>query len=282
MKNVWNIIYIIVGIAAISIAIIVPSLSSWAGLGGIGILLFGLYEMYNVHKITNSNSADYDYSITDSTKDDSSENDFKDYDSLIEEYIKSKYHVTKYQFQIIVGIMVMLVLILSVLIPQVISNYSTPNAYHVTAYNSTTNTYSGYGLSFNYPSNWTLQTHNEDGATAMVYTSNSNNETPLFQITITPNRDAESDEDALNQLNIAPDFPWDEVSNNTLNINNNTAYENTYTANDTTVYSQIMTMEQINIFKNRMTYTIVIQAPTNEYNKLQPEFNSMLNSLKLD
>lgn len=282
MKNAWNIIYIVVGIIAFSIAIIVPSLSSWAGLGGVGILLFGIYEMYNVHKITNSNSDDYDYSITDSSKDDSSENDFTDYNSLIEEYIKSKYHVTKYQFQIIIGTLVMLVLILSVLIPQAISNYSTPDAYHVTAYNSTTNTYSGYGVSFNYPSNWTLQTNNEDGATALVYSSNSNNETPLFQITITPNRDAMSDEDALNQLSTAPDYPWDEVSNNTLTINNNTAYENTYTANDTTVYSQIMTMEQINIFKNRMTYTIVIQAPTNEYNKLEPEFNIMLNSFKFN
>jgi hypothetical protein len=282
MKNSWNIIYIVVGLTAISIAIIVPSLSSWAGLGGIGILLFGLYEMYNVHKITNSNSGDIDYTITDSTKDDASENEFKNDDSLIDEYIKSKYHVTKYQFQIIVGILVMLVLILSVLIPQAISNYSTPDAYHVTAYNSTTNTYSGYGISFNFPSNWTLHTNNKDGATALVYTGNSNNETPLFQITITPNRDAESDEHALNQLNTAPDFPWDEVSNNTLTINNNSAYENTYTANDTTVYSQIMTMEQINIFKNRMTYTIVIQAPTNEYNKLQPEFNIMLNSFKLN
>lgn len=282
MKNAWNIIYIMVGITAISIAIIVPSLSSWAGLGGLGIFLFGLYEMYNVHKITNSNSADNDYSITDSTKDDLSENDLSDYDSLMEEYIKSKYHVTKYQFQIIVGILVMLVLILSALIPQAISNYSTPDSYHVTAYNSTTNTYTGYGVSFNFPSNWTLQTNNEDGATAMVYTGNSNNETSLFQITITPNPDAESDEEALNQFNPAPDFPWDEVSNNTLTINNNTAYENTYTANDTTVYSQIMTMEQINIFKNRMTYTIVIQAPTNEYNKLQPEFNIMLNSFKIN
>ena len=77
MRNAWNIIYIVVGITAISIAIIVPSLSSWAGLVGAGILLFGLYEMYNVHKITNSNSAYYDYSITDSKKDDSSENDLQ-------------------------------------------------------------------------------------------------------------------------------------------------------------------------------------------------------------
>jgi hypothetical protein len=281
MKNTWDIIYIVVGITAICISIVIPSLTYWAGLGGFASLLFGLYEIYNDHKKTNSNSEDYDYTITDFTKEDSPENDFLNDDLLIEEYIKSKYHVTKYQFQIIVGIVVLLVLAISAIIPQVLSNISTPDAYHVTAYNSTTNTYSGYGVSFNYPSNWTLQTNNKDGATALVYTGNSNNETPFFQITITPNPDAMSDEDALNQLNTAPNYPWDEVSNNTLIINNNTAYENIYTANDTTVYSQIMTMEQINIFKNRMTYTIVIQAPTNEFNKLQPDFNIMINSFKI-
>jgi hypothetical protein len=281
MKYTWDIIYIVVGITAIYIAIIIPSLASYSGIAGIGILLFGLYKMYTDHKNTTNDSESYDYNINDSPMEDSAENDFNNDDSTEDEFYKYKYHVTKYQFRIIVGIVVMVVLVLSVLIPQAISNISTPDEYHVTTYNNTTNTYSGYGISFNFPSNWTLQTDNGDGATALVYTGDSNNETPFFQITVTPNANMRSDQQALDTINTAPDYPWDWVSNNTLTIDNNTVYENTYTAKDPTVYSQIMKMEQVNMFKNRITYSIVIQAPSNKFNKLQPEFNTMLNSFKI-
>jgi hypothetical protein len=117
MKNTWNIIYIVVGITAIYIAIIVPSFTFWAGFGGIASLILGFYEMYKDHKKTNSDFADYNYTITDSIKDDPSKNDSTDDDLLIEEYIKSKYHVTKYQFQIIVATLGMGVLVISVIFP---------------------------------------------------------------------------------------------------------------------------------------------------------------------
>lgn len=112
MKNTWNLIYIIVGIIGIYIAIIVPSFTFWAGFGGIGSLFLGLYEMYTDYKNTTTDQVDYD--ITNSSKNVSSENDN---DLLIEEYVKSKYHVTKYQFQIIIAILAMGVLIISVIFP---------------------------------------------------------------------------------------------------------------------------------------------------------------------
>jgi hypothetical protein len=99
-------------------SIIVPSLASWAGLGGIGILLFGLYETFKDYKNTNSDLVDYDYTITDSKTDNSTKNDFNDFyddDSTEDEYYKYKYHVTKYQFRLIVGILVIGILVISVL-----------------------------------------------------------------------------------------------------------------------------------------------------------------------
>ena len=97
------------------------------------------------------------------------------------------------------------------MIPQAISNFSIPDVIIITTQYQLQIPIRDMVLVLIFLSNWTLQTNNEDGATAMVYTGNSDNEIPLFQLTITPNRDAESDEDALNQLNTAPDFPWDEV-----------------------------------------------------------------------
>lgn len=115
MKYTWDLIYIVVGMIAICIAIIVPSLASWAGLGGIGILLFGLYETFKDYKNTNSDLVDYDYTITDCKTDNPTKNDFNDDDSTEDEYYKYKYHVTKYQFRIIVGILVIGILVISVL-----------------------------------------------------------------------------------------------------------------------------------------------------------------------
>jgi PsbP-like protein len=190
-------------------------------------------------------------------------------------YISSNLQIRKYIGLIIILILAFLVLSFSA---SYISNIA--NSKNIKAYNSTTNTYSGNGISFNYPSNWNIQTDNQGGNNIIMIVSN--NATFQISIQISPNPPGMSDQEAITgiQNSINPDG-FQKISNNTLTIDGNTAYETTYTVNNHTIFPEITTDQQIALVKNGTTYSLDFQAPTNEFNNEKPNFDIILNSFKI-
>ena len=157
---------------------------------------------------------------------------------------------------------------------------------NIKIFNTTTSTYSAYGVSFNYPSNWDIQTANNDGREITVLDNNNfsyenvgnTNDIPQFQIQISPT--GESDQDS-NYLSQPIPVGWQKISNKTLDIDNNIAYETIYTINDTADYTEIMTDQNIVFTKNGKIYLLDFQAPINDFENNKPDFNVILNSLKI-
>lgn len=157
----------------------------------------------------------------------------------------------------------------------------------VSVHNTSTNTYSGYGVIFNFPSNWGVQAFNAEGSNTILITPNSanpsNSDEPEFEILVTPNPSGISNQEALNAIKVIPNqIGWTSVSNNTFTLDNNTAYENVITVNNSAIFREIMMLHRINIVKSGNTYSILIQAPTNEFSNENPTFQSILNSFKIN
>ena len=70
-----------------------------------------------------------------------------------------------------------------------------------------------------------------------------------------------------------------QISNNTFKLNENIAYEQISRNN---YYNQSMTYQTIYIVKNGITYSIIIQAPTNDFESLKPIFDNMIKSFKIN
>ena len=78
-----------------------------------------------------------------------------------------------------------------------ISNIANSN--NIKAYNSTTNKYSGNGISFNYPSNWNVLTNNQAGNNEIMVVSDDT----VFQVSILPNPPGMSDQEAITAIQIS-------------------------------------------------------------------------------
>jgi hypothetical protein len=164
------------------------------------------------------------------------------------------------------------------------SNYNL-NDYKVTTVNQSTSTFSGYNLSFNFPSNWDVNTDNDNGLIITITPEQSNSDNdPFLEVIVAPNPKDMTDQEAVDAALDTSSYPnsWHQISNKTLSIDNNTAYENTFTVDDKTDFSENMTLEQINIVKNGTTYTFMLQAPVNDFNNEQTNFNIMINSIKIN
>jgi len=151
-----------------------------------------------------------------------------------------------------------------------------------------TNNFVGYGVSFNFPSDWNLTTDNNgfDSSQGIIITvspNEENDEAPLFEVLIMPNQGM-SDQDAINAAINTSTNPssWHLISNKTTTIDNNTAYVNTFTVDDPADFTENMTLEQMNIVKKGNTYTLMIQTPVNDFNNNQANFNTMINSIKIE
>ena len=169
------------------------------------------------------------------------------------------------------------------------------NKNSITTFNTTTNTYSAQDISFNYPSNWTLNTNYQGSITYIMInyplkedSSDTQNEdiistkgrnAPQFQVTIDNNHLERSDQDIINSIKNTPINGLQAISNNTFTLNENIAFEQISRNN---YYNQSMTFQTIYIVKNGTTYTINIQAPTNDFENLKPIFDNMINSFRIN
>jgi hypothetical protein len=182
----------------------------------------------------------------------------------------------KYITAIIILILAFLVLSFSA---DNISNIGNSN--NITSYNSTTNTYSGSGVSFNFPTSWNVQT-NYGSETDILLFNNDSSETPSFQLSIMPNPIGLSDQDTLDSLqNIQPQSGSQEILNTIIKVDGNTAYENIYTFNDPSISTVTMTDQQVAFVKNGKTYILDFMAPTTDYNNEKQNFDIILNTLKI-
>ena len=152
------------------------------------------------------------------------------------------------------------------------------NSNNIRDYNSITNMYSGNGISFNYPSNWNVQTDNRAGNKVIMVVSDDT----IFQVSILPKPPGMSNQEAITaiQSSTYPDG-FQKISNNTLAINGNTAYETIYAVNNPSIFHEIIIIQQIVFVKNGTTYSLDFQAPNNEFNNEKPNFDMILNSFKI-
>ena len=157
-----------------------------------------------------------------------------------------------------------------------ISNISNSN--NIKAYNSTTNTYSGEGISFNFPSDWTVTTTDSlDGNNVIMVVSDN----ATFQVSISPDPQGMSDQEAITGIQSST-FPsgFQKISNNTIVIDGNMAYETTFAVNNSDILPGITTDQEIALVKNGTTYSLDFQAPTNDFNNEKPNFDIILNTFK--
>lgn len=204
--------------------------------------------------------------------------------SVVLFYKNTKLQISRKYFGLI------LILIIGVLVLSFLAiNPSNNNSDNIKVYNATTNTYTEYGVSFNYPSNWDVYTDNNDGheitAVNNNYTLNTNSlhdDSPQFQIQISTNPPLMSEQDAINSIqNLDTPSGWQIITNKTIILDGNTAYETIYTINDSTQFTVTMTDQQITFVKNGNTYFLDFQAPANDFNNEQTNFNTILNTLKI-
>lgn len=147
--------------------------------------------------------------------------------------------------------------------------------------NSTINTYSGNGISFNYPPGWNITSPNTSGTYttfSVIVSKDPVQEGTEVQINVMPSN--ASTQDVVNSAKefIVPN--WTKLSNGTLKIDGNTAYQVTYIDNDYGPEEGIR-CEQIGFVKNGKIYSIVLSAPYYNFDKEKSNFNIVLNSLKV-
>ena len=144
------------------------------------------------------------------------------------------------------------------------------------------NTYSGDGVSFNIPTNWQVDKV-VDGTNINLNIIKNNSNTTRITVAISPNPQGLSNQDIINMIQnqTNEDGNWEKISNNTTSINGNTAYENKYKVTDSSMFNEPTTEEDITFIENGTTYTLIFQAPINEFNNEQTNFNITLNSFKV-
>jgi hypothetical protein len=177
---------------------------------------------------------------------------------------------------------IIIIICFLVLILVIYTSTSSPNDYKITAHNVSTSNFEGYGMSFNYPSNWNLTTDGSQGLTILVSPNFQNNEAPSMTISTMQNPQGESYQDAINTVTAPPPDPtYHLISNKTTTVDNITAYINYFTVDDPAHYTQNMTLEYVYMVENGTTYTLIVSAPLNEFNNDQANFNTMINSFKI-
>lgn len=145
--------------------------------------------------------------------------------------------------------------------------------------NTGNKTYSGNGVSFNYPENWSID-NDKARNKIFVYKNVSFNQVQFMVQIIYNNGMAE--QGAINNIRESSfAFPgWTRISNNTLTVDGKTAYEDVFNVNDTH-YSEIMRFDQMCFVKNENTYVMILEAPDKEFDKEKPNFDIIVNSFKV-
>ena len=189
--------------------------------------------------------------------------------SLAMFYIDSEFRIPlKY-----VGVIVILVLAVLFIGLTAFNSQNIVNPNNIHAYNATTNTYSANGISFNYPSNWDIQSQNDAGNTIVQAIINDTN----FEVSIAPPPAGLSGQNAFNVENPSG---WQQISNNSSTVDGTTAYETIYRVNNTSLFQSIMIDEQIMFNKNGNSYMMDFLTPEKDYNHEKPNFDEIVNSFK--
>ena len=140
-------------------------------------------------------------------------------------------------------------------------------------------TYSGNGISFNYSADWQLfqDTATETTFSVVVFRSNAMNG-PGLRLYIMPSN--ESTQDVINKGRnfVVPNGIV--ISNGTLKIDGNTAYQVTCIDNNNGP-TKNMRFEGISFVKNGKLYSFLLQAPDSDFDKEKQDFNLILNSFKV-
>lgn len=145
------------------------------------------------------------------------------------------------------------------------------------------NTYSGDGVNFDIPSDWQVYKSQEGTNTNILIVKNISNSTQIT-IVIAPNPKDISNQEIIDSIKNPvneDDGNWVKISNSTISINGNTAYENTYNVTNSSQFKEPLIIKEINFIKNGYTYGFNFLAPTNEFNNEQTNFNITLNSFKV-
>ncbi len=145
--------------------------------------------------------------------------------------------------------------------------------------NSDNGTFSANGVSFNYPSNWYLSQNTATGPTfsVSVFRYNSTDSTGL-RLYIMPSN--ESTQDVINKGRNFVVSNGTIISNGTLKIDGNTAYQVTCMDNNNGS-SKNMRYEGISFVKNGKMYSFLLQAPNKDFDKEKSNFDLILNSFKI-
>lgn len=144
--------------------------------------------------------------------------------------------------------------------------------------NTPTETFSAYGVSFNHPSNWIVNSDNQTGGNMIFASKDISLNGVQFQIQLIPNNGM-PEEKVNRQFEMTLTPGWEKKSSYLMIINNETAYEDVYFVNDTNFHNLRMTT--IHLVKNDTTYLITLQAPDKDFDKEKPYFAMILNSLKI-
>ena len=147
---------------------------------------------------------------------------------------------------------------------------------NISVYNSSTDTYKGYGVSFNFPSDWGVNVVKGDGTNIMVSQNTSDPDDPLCQVSLQSL--GMSNQETIDTV-LTSQGPSGStlISNTTFKINNNTVYQSTFSLND----PADSTLQINSIVKNETIYSIVLQAPTGQFNELKPNLDTILISFKI-
>jgi hypothetical protein len=146
------------------------------------------------------------------------------------------------------------------------------------------NTYSGNGVSFDIPSDWQVYKVTQGTSTNINIVKPNTNSTQIT-IAIAPIPKEVSNQELIDSIKDPVNEGygnWVKISNNTISINGNTAYENTYNVTNSPQSKEPLIIKEIDFINNGYTYGFSFQAPVNEFNNEQNNFNITLNSFKIN
>lgn len=143
-----------------------------------------------------------------------------------------------------------------------------------------TKNYTGYNVSFNYTGDYELSIDPEgqDGyVTLDLYKGGPVNQSSL-SITLKPNI-YRSKELAIEKEKLGTVLGMNKVSNNTMIIDNETAYVEVYEGRLPPL-PEVMTNQYVILVKNDTIYIFNIMVPKEEFDKEKPKYDVVLNSFR--
>lgn len=183
------------------------------------------------------------------------------------------------------GLMIIVALGLSILAYSVFNDVV--NDYkNINNVNLATKTYSGNGVSFNYPANWILSTTDSGGgipgtkiiSISKIDVNTTDHVAPTFQVTIIPFV-GYLGQDIVEPIGNGSDFKL--ISNSTVKVNDEIANEIISISNDP-FYHKTMRSKEVNFIKNGNYYSLFFQALDEDFDKEKSDSEIIFNSFKLN